>query len=323
MSQFDDYFSAPGLSFSGMKDLAVSPLRYWHLNINPHRPERKESPEMRFGSALHCAVLQPDLLDTYYACELDREQYEYVLDTMDDLRTWLKDKGITPKGTRKADLIAQAQAVDPDAPILDVLQAQHAEQHAGKVMFNKADWFRLGGAANALRTEPEVQALLSEGRAEAALFATDPNHGVPLKGRVDWLNPEYTVDVKTFSQQRGKSIDRTVTDAIWYEGYYRQAYFYATLRAMQNGGNGRPKEALPFVFAFVESDEPFEVRIKVLRPSIGGYQPNLYWERARVEVNALIATYAEYHERFGERPWRDPRTADPLLDEELTALAYS
>jgi hypothetical protein len=47
-----DYFASEGLSQSGLKDLAISPYRYWYLNINPDRPERKETPEMRFGSAL-------------------------------------------------------------------------------------------------------------------------------------------------------------------------------------------------------------------------------------------------------------------------------
>jgi hypothetical protein len=46
----------PGLSFSGMKDFAVSPLRYWYRNINPNRPPFEATPEMQLGSALHCAV---------------------------------------------------------------------------------------------------------------------------------------------------------------------------------------------------------------------------------------------------------------------------
>jgi hypothetical protein len=44
-----------------MKDLAVSPLRYWHLNLNPNRPPRIETPEMQFGTALHCLVLEGEM----------------------------------------------------------------------------------------------------------------------------------------------------------------------------------------------------------------------------------------------------------------------
>lgn len=73
--------------------------------------------------------------------------------------------------------------------------------------------------------------------------------------------------------------------------------------------------------AFVESDEPHEVRLRELRAKVGG-EVNLYWERARIEVRMLINTYAEYSERFGVKPWRDACEITPLEDQEMPGVAY-
>lgn len=326
----EEYFAASGLSNSGMKDLAVSPLRYWHLHINPDRPADEPTPAMQFGSAVHCAVLEPDAFLDRYACELVAEDYPGCLTTMEDMRQWLKDHGISPNGTRKAEIAAQVQAVDSSVPIMDVLERQHAAENAGKVVFKAADWKRIHGAAQALLNEPRIQAILAAGQPEVSMFATDPETGVRLKARMDWVTPRLTLDVKTFSQQRGKSIDKSVTDAIWYEGYHKQGYLYSTIRTLQPGvdrrGSGptaRASAIPPFVLAFVESEEPHEVRIRELRPMDGG-SVSMLWERARFEVHDLIRCYADCVKRFGlEKSWRYAQEVEPLYDEDIPQLAFS
>lgn len=300
-----DYQSTPGLSNSMMKDLAVSQLRFWHRWLNPARVPEEPTAEMQLGTALHCAMLEPLAFHDRFACEL--EPPEGTLDTMDELRQWLRDNGVAPKGTRKADVIGQVQMVNRHQPILEVLKAQHAAQHAGKVVFKAGDWLRIYHCSDALRAEPVAMEILSIGECEVALSAPEPTTGVLLKGKLDWLNPGVTLDIKTFSS-RGKSIDRTVADAIYYNDYVRQAYIYSLLR----GGS------YDHVLAFVESEPPHEVRIKVLRPG-----NSLYWQKARAEVIQLCRLYAECQERFGDKkPWREPRELEPLQDEEMPGLVY-
>lgn len=311
-----EYFSTPGLSHSGMRDLAVSPLRYWHLHVNPNRPTDEPTPEMEIGHALHCAILERSEFDKRYACEVVPP--DLCLDTIEDMRGFLREIGVTPKGTRKAEMISQVQTVAPDAPILEVLRERHADQHAGKLIFKVEEWLRIAGAAQAMTEEPRVQAILdAEGQAEAQLFAKDPETGVPLKAKLDWLAPNLTLDLKTFSQKRGKSIDKSIADAIFYEQYYRQAFFYGLLRGWPQSWPGE------FVMAFVESEPPHEVRIRALRPKTGG-NVNLYWERARIEVRQLIRTYAECMDKFGvDRPWRYAQEITPLADEEMPGMVFA
>lgn len=308
------YFAADGLSNSMLKDLAVSPLRFWFKNINPDRPADEPTAAMQIGSAIHCAVLEPGAFDSRYACEVIPP--EGCLVTIDDLRTWIRDHGQTPKGTRKAEVIEQVRRIDPGVPILEELEREHQELHAGKVIFKADDWARIDGACAALLDEPCLESILSAGgKPEAAIFVKDVETGVLLKGKLDWLAPTLTLDLKTFTQKRDSSINKSIADAIWYEQYHRQAYFYALLRGWPTDFDGT------FVIAFVESDPPHEVRVKELTPSRHGSQ-NLFWESARHEVRHLIRLYSQCKARFGDRPWREPREVDPLYDEEIPQLAF-
>lgn len=316
---WQEYAATPGLSNSMMKDLAISPLRFWHKWVRADRTQDEPTPEMRFGSALHCAVLEPNEFLNRYACELQADDYPGCLVTIGDLRQWLKDKGITPKGTLKADVIAQVQSVDSSVPILDVIERRHFAQNADKVLFKPEDWARIYGAAESLRSEPLVQDILRDGQAEVSLVAKDPETGIRLKCRVDWLAPKVTLDLKTFTQKRGKSIDKSVTDAIWYESYYVQGYIYQLIRRIALGENHNDSE---FVLAFVESDPPHEVRLRSLLPKVGG-NVNLLWERARINVRELLSSYEENVRHFGaEKPWRYARDVEPLADEEVPQVAY-
>jgi len=314
-----EYHAAPGLSNSGMKDLAISPLRYWHLHINPNR-ESKESDAMDLGTAFHCAVLEPEKFASSYVRSIAAADYEGCLITMDDLREWAKGQGITFTARTKADMVKVIQTFCrnqgvAEPPILDILRQAHTAQHQGKTELSREEWDRVHGMAEALRSEKSIAPILKEGRAEVCVFARDPATGVLLKSRLDWISDATTVDLKSFSQKNGRSIDRSVTAAIAYESYYRQGYFYTLLRSL----HGVKKQKS--VMAFVESDTPHEVRIKEFTPVALG-EANVYWGRAKLEVQSLIKTYAWYQKEFGTAPWRAAQTIEVLRDEELPNLAY-
>jgi hypothetical protein len=295
-----------------MKALAVSPLRYWHQYLNPNA-ERYESPEMGFGKALHHYVFQRDTFDSFYACELVPSDYVDVLVTMDDLRTWLEANGLPKTGKTKAELVARVRAANPKVPIFDVIEGEFEASHAGKKILKKATFNRVKSCAEALLSQPVVAELLSEGNAEVPMFCTDDRTGVKLKGRIDWLSRDRKTicDVKTFSVQSGGTIDKAITNAIYYQSYHQQAYVYSRLSGADR-----------VILLFVESDPPHDVRIRLLRNTLAG-QPNVYWEHARFETQRLIDLYADCMDRFGpDAPWVDKQEIDPLVDEEIKQFAY-
>lgn len=316
----EEYFAIPALSNSGMKDLAVSPLRFWHRHINPDREPEEETAAQRIGSALHCTVLEgADAFEARYVRAFDRSTIEGALDTVSDLRGWLESNGVKPKGTRKQDLIDQVKAMrvlaGVDVRIVDEEREVYDMLAEGREVLTNAEWTQVEGMADSLRQELVLMDYLSQGRPEVPMVATDPATGVLLKAKLDWMAPTITLDLKSFTAKRGSNIDRAVHDAIWYEGYYRQAYLYEHIRRIVTG------ERSQFVFAFVESTPPYEVRIKSLQAR-GDHQANLYWERARIEVTALILSYAHNLDRYGDNPWRSSQTAETLLDEDIRQLAY-
>jgi hypothetical protein len=316
--------TVPALSQSGLKDLAVSPLRYWYWWVNPDRPEEEETPAMVFGSALHVATLQPDLFPQTYYCALNPEDYPDLLTTIGDMRGWLDSHGIKAKGTLKADVMAQVRSHFPNVPILDALKEEHATKNFGKTELSVECWQRVLACRQALHSEPEFLKLLRDGEAEVKLTAQDPETGVWLSGTLDYPAPGHTLDVKTFTVKREKSVDRAVADAIYYEKYHWQAWMYAKLRALTAGDSSKsgPQTAPRHICAFVESEPPHEVRLAELRPRIHGEASQL-WLKAQIECTGLIRLYASCVERYGDKPWRHPQRPEAVLDEEIPALIYS
>jgi len=315
----EEYFASPGLSQSAIKDLMVSPLRFWFRHVDSNRIPEEPTPEMIFGSAVHTAVLEPEAFDSRYARKVDVEDFNGCLVTVPEMRQYMEVCGQKLKGTLKSDIIRQVQAFNPNMPILDVELARAEAENAGKVVLDRTDWERIFGCAAALAEEPQLSALLKDGAIERPLFATDPDSGAAIKGCPDLVTPKVTLDLKTFVCKRGKSIDKSVADAILYEGYHHQAYFYWLLRSQQPGG--LPQD-WRHVIAFVESDPPHEVRLRSLQAKWGG-EPSLLWMRALLEVRKMLRLYQECCERFGQQPWRTECDIDPVLDEEIPALAYS
>ena len=122
------YHAVKALSASGMKALAESPLHYWQRYLNPQAESEEPTLEMKIGSAVHCALLEPDQFDSRYCSAL--EPPEGCLDTMDDLRAWLKRHVESPKGKLKRDLIEQVRGLDPNVPILQLMEEEFDIQKA-------------------------------------------------------------------------------------------------------------------------------------------------------------------------------------------------
>jgi len=318
-----EYDAIRALSNSGMKDLAVSPLRYWFHWINPApKPEEDETETkaLRIGSALHCAVLEsPEVFDTRYARALDPSDWPVCLETISDIRGWITDHGGKPSGTRKDEVTAQAldlmNRLGVEVPILDEEKRRHFAANQGKTILAVEEWERVVGMTRALFDEPELMKILEQGQPEATLTATDPETGVLLKARLDWFAPGVTADLKTFTQKRGVSIDRSIHDAIFFEKYYIQAYFYRYVRQLVTGEKSR------FVFGFVESEQPHETRLKEMRPT-GLEGANVYWEQARVEVRKMIRLYADCLDKYGDAPWRDPQEVAEVEDGDIKQMAW-
>lgn len=136
-------------------------------------------------------------------------------------------------------------------------QAKKDGRAVGHRIVHRGDLLAASKMARTVRATPEARRLLdSPGQAEISMFATDPESGVRLRGRMDWLTKEggrpCIVDVK-------KTATNTHPDALTRQiasfGYHQQGAFYIDLLALC----GQPDATFYLVFV----------------PEIGAHKPRV------------------------------------------------
>lgn len=122
--------------------------------------------------------------------------------------------------------------------------------------------------AESVLGNPTAKKLLSGGRPEVSMFATDPDTGVALRGRADYLGPRM-VDLKTTA---GDSSEAEFAVAAFRLGYEVQAAHYEWIHHLITG------ETLPYLFIVVENTAPFLTSVHRL----GDDELRMGRERARL-----------------------------------------
>lgn len=168
-----DYHAHPAVSKSQLDAINRSPLHYWSQYVNPDRLRPEPTPAMLFGTAVHTAVLEPELFDAQYALA--------------------PDIGKTTKAGKEAWAAAAAtgkQLLKPDelADIRGIRQAL-------------------------LEHPAAALALKAEGVAEKSIFAVDPTTGIEIKCRPDYLTDSgWVIDLKTTQDASLSGFQRSVVN---------------------------------------------------------------------------------------------------------------
>lgn len=179
-----DYHGGPGLSVSVLKAMQRSPLHCWAEYLDPDRPPREETKALQLGTAIHAAVLEPDVFAARYvvAPQVDRR-------TKDGKTRWEEFVSSQP-----------ADAVVLSADDFDTVQA----------------------VAGQVRQNPMAQVLLSSGEAEQSVYWEDAETGVLCRCRPDWLSRSVCVDVKSTDDASPSAFQRSIMkfgyhiQAAWY-----------------------------------------------------------------------------------------------------------
>jgi PDDEXK-like domain of unknown function (DUF3799) len=337
------YHRARGLSNSRMKDLEVSDLNYWYRNLNPAYTQEEETEPQRFGSAVHCRLLEPQNFSLRYTEKPTAEDIPGCLDTVDDIKKWLAEVGLPVSAKKKQDVINRVLESGLDhPPIWDIEETRLAEINAGKTFLKKFEMNKLAAMEAAVSADPYAKAILTGGIPEVSFFVNDPETGILLKARLDYVRTDATIDVKSFSNSRGKSVVKAVNDAIFYEGYYRCAAFYQYVRELcrqlvvsgdmkvhgevdQNWRNAFLENSQPgFGLMFIESDAPFHIDLVGLsrREAAGGDQ-NVYWTTAENWMREKIYHVAQAQKKYGDGIWRQSEPPRALSDLDLPQLIFS
>ena len=153
-----EYHGHPAVSRSGLSLIAHSPLHYWHRYHSGKYEPGPTPAAFRIGTAIHTAVLEPDLFPTTY------------------------DEAPSLSRTTKAGKEAWAAAAEDGRELLTAEELQQISSICTALQEHPA----------------ASRALTTPGINEGTYIAADPATGIPIKCRPDRLTESgWVVDLKT------------------------------------------------------------------------------------------------------------------------------
>ena len=150
-----NYDDIQAVNKSTLWEMRKSPLHYWHLM---HDTPKEDTAAMKFGRAVHAAILTP----TAY-------KRDYIVMPNIDRRT--------KAGKEEYEAFCMGAA--------------------GREIISQADAESIKLMAAAFRKNRDATQMMKKTRREKALFWTDPETGVDCKGRIDAIGADYIIDYKT------------------------------------------------------------------------------------------------------------------------------
>lgn len=311
----DEYFADWSLSASGMKKLRVSPLNYWcNHPMNPDF-EPEESDALLEGKAWHKRILEgKEAFYRLYAPELDKKDYPDALKSGDDLKTYCKANGLKFSGTI-AELSALILADDSAMGfrLWHYITLDHEKVHAGKTFLPAKTIKQIEMAASTIEANPQLKQMLTGGKSEASIFWIDEETGVRMKRRVDYLKGDFICELKTFANQRNRTPEEAVGNAIAENNYFFDAMF---------SFNAVP-EVSKFHFLFLQKGNVPHIVMKNFCEFTKLGAENNYFSIAQSEYRKLINLYADCVKKYGySRAWVDAPVLSDLEDYELPLWAF-
>lgn len=199
-------------NYSRLKSMGRSPAHYRHALLQP----REDTPALRNGRANHVAVFEPQ---------------------------------------RFAGLIAVWEGARRQGKAWDAF----CDANAGKDILTKAEYDQLIGMQRAVRQHPIASRYLQRGQAEVSVLWTHSTeavgglagHDMPCKSRLDYLAPEWILDLKTCRDASPKAFGR----AAFNFDYHAQAAFYVDAVAAVTG------KRLPYIIVAAELAPPCVVQV--------------------------------------------------------------
>ena len=339
----DAYHADPALSSSGIRNLLISPLDYWvNSPLNPGYVDEKTD-AMMAGTAFHRRLLEPARFAELYASVPVREDYPDAIDGHEGLKAECERLGLKKSG-KIADLCLRILDADPSARLWPVIYDRLMGDREGKIVLKPAVLADIERAAAIILAHNAAAKAMTGGFAEVSIFWIDPETGIRMKARLDYLKTKAIVDLKTFNNSLGKPIAAAVASAVANGGYHVQAAVYdAAVEAAKQmmmerksaaihiNGPDVPNDWLTnfaacrhhtFVFVFIEQGPATNVLVREFRQveTFGGNgaSQNMYWQAGHAGFRLGVSRYVECMKKFGtEKPWIDDEPIRPFRDEEF------
>lgn len=353
------YFAVDALGSSDLKTLLRNTADWWYgSRHNPDREEADDSKSRILGRALHALMLEGEQA---YAGRIsvapDPRDYPGALVTTDDIKAWLKERDIPfLSKAAKPELVQIAK--QSGAQVWDDIIARHKEdvELYGKMPMQPRQDRALRHMARLVEAEPSIGKALRVGLAEVSVFfERDDAPDILFRARLDSVAPNMTIDLKTLSNWKGRTIADMARRQVEEFEYDIQRRFYdearEKMRAFIKGGQVYVYDATLEEGEFYTMDALEKHERKVLKDIAKSekwlwvwlfYQlrddkahkapiviPRFHvpagevWTEAGDKIRKAIANYQDFAARFGlDEPWAHIEPALELDDGDLAGLRF-
>jgi len=342
----DDYHTLPMPSRSMMEKFLVDPEEAWHNSwMNPDKPERTATPAMELGTAIHTAILEPDVYGELYCSAPKMEDFDgkTILKTNEELGNFLASVGEKKSG-KKEDLIARALLyIDPQKTVIwEVVQREFLNEvmESDKRVLDQYQLETIEGIVDSLGRRKGISQIFEKGYAEVTIILTDEDTGIQYKCRLDYVRPETIGELKSFTLKGKKGLYKAICDEIVWNKYNLQFAVYAhTLEAIIKKvrlGEAEVfgevdqewlKEFLKvpkkqFFFLFVRTAAPYQMMAIELFKNTGGGTDNVYYSEPMFWLRNSLKQMKVYLDKFGEERWIDQDNVRELEDAHVPGVQY-
>lgn len=222
-----NYYEKKAISFSQLKWMLRSEKHFWHNCIlNPEYQPNADTDTLRFGRALHAALLEPSTFMSRYPIAPDLPK-----NTKEGKEAWFN---FLIDG--KKDFIKPAELFDC-LGMAKSLQNEVIDDGAGRVL--------------------PLSSVFKNGQAEIELYWKDEETGLELKAKPDWVLGSLVVDYKSTTDARQRAFTRSVAE---YKYYMQAAFYIMGLKAVKD------IDVKAFVFIAQEKDAPYVAAPHILCP---------------------------------------------------------
>lgn len=333
-----EYFADQALGSTVIKELVLDPIEYQHDRL--YKEEKEDTWALKWGHAIHCRVLEgKPSLDARFPVMPAKEDYEGLLDTMDDLRKHCADLGIKA-GKTKGETIIRIKEFDTKTPIWEEITALFDKSLEGRTALPKKAFKEIEQAAAWMQRDKYLAPVMENGTitagaSEVSIFYED--NGVRLKARIDHLLSHAVIDLKSFRPFFKERVERAAVKAIERQRYDIQcAAYIRALRAAadlyandQVFNNPYGDEFLAAVFDALGKGEM--KWIWVLIKASGAPQPvvrefnleSMTFRNAQRDVEGAIQDYRRLRAEFGlDNDWVPDLPVEILSDEDFSPYAF-
>lgn len=285
----EDYQNDPAISCSNIKDLLISPRKFWkNSNFNPRKKDRGTDAKA-IGSALHC-----------YLMERERFFLEYI---------------ILPKLEVDSDFYRTESIKSDFLNNFELYKTKDAKtfKYVGiKSVLKEEEFEEIKEAIEYLESLEESCELFKNGYAEVSIFWKDEATGLMCKCRPDWLATNWIADYKSLT-----SIDKIKKGICDYKYFIQQAFYLEGLNQIRkflkenniSAPHGIDKEWWNeflesihnrFIFVFQEKDDSYLTRLITFNLEVN----NFFADKCQYALEVYLENIKEY----GLDAWPDNKT---------------